>query len=149
LLFLPLPFLQSPRNSNRPYRDLMPCTSPRLTRVKKGITNLRAPSMPTPKEHLQRGKIPAQSCDRRRPQYNLPFFFFLFVFVSHTHIHVIANCATPQCHGPYQSQYENNSRLNRHRGRSEALRLLALATLPDLDVSGTLSRCMLRQFCMW
>ena len=80
MLFLLLPFLQSPRNSNRPYRDLMPCTSPRLTRVKKGITNLRAPSMPTPKEHLQRGKIPARLLRPPTPT----IFLFLFRTLTFT-----------------------------------------------------------------
>jgi hypothetical protein len=81
------------------------CPALRFTRVKKGITRR---FYANPKEHLQRGKIPARLLRPPTPDtHNLPFV------VSHTHIHVIVNCATPQCHGPYQSQYENNSRLNR------------------------------------
>lgn len=80
------------------------CPALRLTRVKKGITRR---FYANPKETSSKGENSSSTpATPRRPQSSL-------FFVSYTHIHVIANCATPQCHGPYQSRYENNSRFSR------------------------------------
>jgi hypothetical protein len=95
LLFLPLPFLQSPRNSNRPYRDLMPCTSPRLTRVKKGITNLRAPSMPTPQRTSSKGENSSSVLRPPTPTIQSSFFLFPFCFCfAHSHSRHCQLCNT-------------------------------------------------------
>jgi hypothetical protein len=114
------------------------CPALRLTRVEKSITRR---FYANPKEHLQRGKIPARLLRPLTPT----IFLLLFRTLTFTSL------STVQHHSATVLTSHNTKTIQDstgHRERSEALPLLALTTLPDLDVSGTLSRCMLRQFCM-
>jgi hypothetical protein len=116
------------------------CPALRLTRAKKGTTRRFCAN---PKEHHPSSKGENSSPTPATPDAHI--FLFLFRTLTFTSL------PTVQHHSATVLTSHNTKTIQdspEHRGRSEALPLLALTTLLDLDVSGTLSRCMLRQFCM-
>jgi hypothetical protein len=119
------------QNSNRPYRDSLPCPAPHyfVPRLKKGITrrfyaNPKARSCSSKGENFQVGA----------PRTTTTIFLFCF---AHSHSRHCQLCNTTVPRSLPVTTHENNSRLNRASWVKRSAAVARFDNPPDLDVSGT------------